>query len=502
MLLVVLGSWLRFHHLAKKSLWSDELFTMAVALYHPLVPDHGQQWYRPINVRQIADGDTFLTVKAGEQSPPLQDLLVKASVHAFGASEWSARLPGAVAACMLLLWCAWLAWRERDPWLRTVLCWTLLLLVFHPVLVNYAKEGRAYSVGAAMVGIAALQWLRRWRNGARHWVPPGWLEIVAFALACYSHYTALVLVAMLLSADLFVACRVRSSLGLKRLLMLAVAVLAWLAINARTIVFTAEGGVAWGPRTAWQHAFYTLKGSLTVLHPPWLALCAVLLCVLLARARMLHTSRAPAVPPAQATIPVGAWGVLVAIIVLHTSLAGVVAAKVGMAHPRYYIFVVPLAAVAMAVVLAELRGTALKAAAAVAIVALAVPWLQKPSWMEQEDYRAMARYAAQDVTAETPFIFPWAPNRDMYRFYLDKMLGRDTRAVLVATSGADDVPRVCARLAQSGHVVAMGHASGHEFIDGVYAACGARWPHRLRQEYHTTFAEHWYAQPPATAPVR
>ncbi|MDB5850812.1 MAG: rane protein-like protein, partial [Rhodoferax sp.] len=127
-LLVVLGCFMRFHNIEKKSLWADELFTLSMAQYHPLVPEAGQPWYRATSVMDIRDGDTFLSAKAGEQSPPLQDLLEKASVHLLGSSDFAARLPGALAACALLAWFGWFAARATDPWERSVLTWSLLLL--------------------------------------------------------------------------------------------------------------------------------------------------------------------------------------------------------------------------------------------------------------------------------------------------------------------------------------------------------------------------------------
>src|SRR5659263_679946 len=155
-LLVAVGVGLRFHDLEERSLWADELFTISIAQYHPLVPEAGQPWFRRTQLRQSGDGDTFLTAKAAHQSPPLNELLEKATVNWLGATELAARLPAALAACALLLWFAGFAWRHPDPYVRRVLRWSLLLLVLYPALVMYAKEGRAYSVGVSLVGMACL----------------------------------------------------------------------------------------------------------------------------------------------------------------------------------------------------------------------------------------------------------------------------------------------------------------------------------------------------------
>ena len=94
--LLAVGVGLRFHHIDEQSLWADELFTLAIAKYHPFLPAAGQPLYRQITVQQIGDGDTFLTAKASEQSPPLNDFLEKIPVSLLGTTEFAARLPAAV----------------------------------------------------------------------------------------------------------------------------------------------------------------------------------------------------------------------------------------------------------------------------------------------------------------------------------------------------------------------------------------------------------------------
>ena len=195
-LLVTLVVGLRFHDLGEKSLWADELFTLAIAKYYPLLPEEGQPMYRRMSLLQIGDGDTFLTAKASEQSPPLNDLLEKVTVQWLGTTEFAARLPAVLARCILLLWYAGFAWRHPDSGVRRVLLWSVFFLTFYPFLILYSQEGRAYSVGVSTLGMAGLLWMLRWRNGGRWWSPPGWAEIALFALACYSHYNAAVLVVL------------------------------------------------------------------------------------------------------------------------------------------------------------------------------------------------------------------------------------------------------------------------------------------------------------------
>jgi len=482
--LVLAGMFLRLHDLGKRSLWVDELFTVGVALYHPLLPAPGQRWYRPTSVLQIADGDTFLSVKAGEQSPPLYDLLAKASVHAFGPTEFAARLPAALAACALLLWVAWFAWRVRDPWLRRVLFGSLALLAVHPGLVAYAQEGRAYSLGASLAGMGLVLWLQRWHRGATHWTPPGWGETALFLGACYSHYNAAALVCLLLLPDAVLTWRRRSRESGWRLGVLGALFLAWVAVNARTILFTAKGGVAWRLAPG-QQMEAAVRDLLNMLHPAWVvAAVAVALAIAvtsLVQRRKLYWTRPGMLALALAGMVLG-----------YAILASAIAYRAGMQHPRYYIFAVPLAVLGMAAVWAMVSPRWVSVGVGVVWLALVLaPRLPGTALQGGEDFRSAVRAAAQDADAGTLFLYPWRPNQNLYRVYLERYLGKDSRPQLVPVSGSAEIPAVCARLSQAPRVAVMAHASQTDIIDEVHAACGSRWPHRERFAFAGAVAEHW-----------
>lgn len=500
LLLVAFGSALRFYDLGGRSLWADELFTLRMVLYHPLVPAEGQPWYRSTSIYDIRDGDTLWTAKAAEQHPPLQDLVEKVSVSLLGLSEFSARLPGALASCALLAWFAWFAARSPDPKLRATLVWALLLLALSPALVAYAKDARPYSLGTSLVGMGALLWLLRWRDGWRRVRSPGWAEVVLLLLACYTHYNAAALVALLLGADLVVAFKTRNLVTLGRLGCLVAAFSAWLVLTAHTILATARGSVAWGQYTALESAFSTFAGAVTIAHAPWVALFIAAIWVVVA----WHLCR-------PATLPFPPWLTrlffLCSLILVYFVLAGLIVATAGMAHVRFYIFVAPLLAVAGAMLLAELRRPWAIALTVLLIAATAIPG--KPSKQlaarddlrlrTSEDFRSMSEFALRGFDDETVFLFPWRPNRDHYRIYLEKELGQDIRARMVGVSTREDIPSVCQRLSASSHVAVVGHLSGQAIVDDVYSACAARWPVREQRKFEKTFAEHWRIGPGAPA---
>lgn len=487
---LALGFALRLHNLGAKSFWADELFTMAIAQHHPLIPEQGQPWFKRINVLQISDGDTFLTAKAGEQSPPLHDLVEKASINLFGATEFAARLPGAIAACLLLVWVAWFAITSPDLRIRRTLLWALLLLTLSPSLLVYSRDARAYSLGTSLLGMAGLLWMLRWRTGWRQWSPPGWGEIALFALASYAHYNAAALVALMLGADAVMATRNRSAVAWRRLLVVGVAFGVWLYLNAHTVLYTARGGVAWEQQSAGDYVIRIIDDATVALHQPWLAFVVLLGWILLAA----HVFRRPGAALSSESL---ALFFLASLVAVYIALAGAIAAKAGMDNPRYYLFIVPAAMIAFSLVLAKLeRGWQIAAAVGI-VVALAAPNLRGSKLEFHEAFREMTEFAVEGTDETVVFLFPWAPNRDMYRYYLDRLRGQDSRARMLSVSSEDEVPQVCERLKHVRHVAVLSHSSGRERIDWVYAACGSRWPAREQREFPTTFSEHWRAEPVA-----
>lgn len=493
--LALLGCAMRFHDIGKRSLWSDELFTLGMALYHPLVPGAGQPWYRPASIFQSRDGDTFWTAKAAEQHPPLQDLLEKASIKLLGVSEFAARLPGALAGCALLAWFAAFAARREDPRERRALAWALLLLALSPALVAYAQEARSYSLGASLAGMGGLLWMLRWRGGWRKAAPPSWGEVALMALACYSHYNAAALVAVMMVADFAAACARRDGTTLARLAALTAAFAPWLALSAETILATSQGLVAWGSLSALEYAGATVAGASTVLHRPWLAAWAAAGAALLA----WHAWRRRG--PARDGWP--QWLVqalaLSNLLLIYLVLAGFIAAKAGMAHARFYIFAVPVFAAACGLLLSQLRHRFSAAAAAALVAASAWPGSYPAEFDSNQDYRGATQAALRGFGEGDKILYPWQPNRDLYRVYAESLLGGDVRARMVGV-GPASAEQACAGLAGAPQVAVMGHDFGRDLIQEVYATCGSRWPLRERHALHNTFAELWRTGPHAGMP--
>ena len=183
-LLVLLGGWLRLHDLGAKSLWADELFSVSVAHDHPFVPDNGQPVFERLRILDVTLGQSFLTAKGADQSPPLFELLDKASIAVLGLNDFSARFPSALAGCLLLAWLGWRWARAADGTERAVFGWALLLCALDPVLVQYAQEARVYSTGTLLAGMLCGWWFLRWHRGLASSPLPGWVKPCSGPMIC------------------------------------------------------------------------------------------------------------------------------------------------------------------------------------------------------------------------------------------------------------------------------------------------------------------------------
>ena len=483
---VLLGTFLRFQNLDKKSLWADELFTLSMAYHHPLWPEEGQPFFERKTIFDLNEGDTFLTAKAAEQSPPLNDLAEKLTVHLLGPGEWAARLPAALSSVVLLCWFAAFAWMHADGYVQRVLGWATLLLALSPILVLYAKDGRAYSMGASLVGMAALLWMLRWRKGSESWQAPSWGECMLWILACYSHYNAALIPILLLSFDAWQAVRSKSVQAWSKLLTVGGVFALWIWLNMHTIFFTTDGGVAWQGHGK-NFSFESIVSSgMVVIDRYWLlTVCFILLGLLIFR--VLNQANVALNDFIWFKQVIFLW----AVCTLFMLMAGAIVAKAGMMHPRYFIFMVPLGITSMALVLSQMTSRWVVSIMIIVMIVAAIPSLEFARKLKNEDFRGASHLALEGFGPHSALLYPWGPNERIYRIYLEKMAGPDIRHKMTAISNKADAPLVCDKLSSFDHVAIVAHDSGRPLIDEVYHHCQRLWPVREHLQLHNVYAEHW-----------
>ncbi len=239
---VVAGIILRVWPLASRGLEYDELWTAEHYATRPV-------------------GDIFhdLTVP---NNHPLHSLAVGLSLHLFGISTWSIRLPAFIAGCALLLVLPWLLWSGKRPFVVIVLA--TAWLAFMPDIVHYSQTARGYSLQILWLVLhAGLLWLTFMRLP----LPPSriWCSIIFLcgiaailtipaAILCLAPMTALHFLALQPwqagRMRTWLWCRQHLSILLTHLATLGCAVL-WLAVHAGDLAQGQQHGVTILSWQAW-----------------------------------------------------------------------------------------------------------------------------------------------------------------------------------------------------------------------------------------------------------
>ena len=162
-LLIWIGFATRLHHLGGDSLWMDEMITADV----------------------VQNGQIFSV----RDHPPLLYLLVTGTTHLFDGSEFSLRLPSALAAVLAIPLLIRFGTALRYP---TVGMWAALLLNLLPFHLRYAQEARHYALLLTFsLATYLLLWLALRQQKTIYFVSYG----VLTAINLYTHYGALTVLA-------------------------------------------------------------------------------------------------------------------------------------------------------------------------------------------------------------------------------------------------------------------------------------------------------------------
>ncbi|WP_298437703.1 hypothetical protein [Ottowia sp.] len=503
-LLVLLGGWLRLHDLGAKSLWADELFSVSVAHDHPFVPDNGQPVFERLRILDVTLGQSFLTAKGADQSPPLFELLDKASIALLGLNEFSARFPSALAGCLLLAWLGWRWARAADGTERAVFGWALLLCALDPVLVRYAQEARVYSTGTLLAGMLCGWWFLRWHRGLASSPLPGWGEIAVFVLACYGHNNLILLSAILLASYGLEALRRGDWRAIARLAVVPLAFLPWVWLSWHTMFFTMDRGIAWVQFTwaqAWAEA---LRSTDIVFLRPWIWLvCAAALAAGLWRGGAWWRGDSGVAPDAAGPLRAFPWLTALAMLLLilvYDALVSAVVARTGVYHYRHIIFMVPAMAMLGGVLFSTWRRPWVHALLVLAVVAAAVQPIRATFAEPKTDVRGAYRFVLDRVPPDAPVVGITPADR---RFYLD-VLAPGAPHLFLPLSVYEPVAygKACERLRARG-AAAVGlvtYQMRAGFIDDLYSLCSDAFERADTFHGNGVVAEVWLRREPAGPP--
>lgn len=166
LLLLGLGLATRLHQLARQGFWIDEGFSVALAGLSPA---------------------GIIAGTAADQHPPLYYLLLHGWLGLAGRSEFAVCFLS-VAAGVLALAVLYAIGRRLSS--ARLGLWSVLLLVFSPIHIQYSQEARMYAL-LALLGLLSVYTLLRWLE--RPSLGMGALYVLCTAAALYTHNLALFL---------------------------------------------------------------------------------------------------------------------------------------------------------------------------------------------------------------------------------------------------------------------------------------------------------------------
>jgi len=237
-LVVSLGTQLRFAGLGSRSLWLDEFSTWHVSAM-PLA--ESLRWQPELT------------------KPPLYQLLLRCLTNDPHPSEWELRLPAAVCGTLLIVAAWWLA-RRSGGWVTG--CALAGLVTCHALQIEYSQEARAYSMMALGCTLSVTLWHKLVANPRPRYF---WGYVVVTALSFHAHY--LTLLAIVAAAFWWVLVWLRRPQSERSVRPLAALVITGILcgpivvhyLYSRSSVFQ---GLAWIQPPTWESALEVL-GKLT-----------------------------------------------------------------------------------------------------------------------------------------------------------------------------------------------------------------------------------------------
>jgi len=157
---VLLAMSLRLFHLSEQELWFDEV----------------------LSIHRATVDERILEALRSDDTPPFYYLLLRFWLSAAGISEFSVRLPSAIAGTLCVLAVIWAGRHMLSP---AAGLWAGAFVAVCPIHIYYSQEARTYALLTLELALAyGLAWRAMRLNTWRAWVP---VAVTALA-ALHSHY--------------------------------------------------------------------------------------------------------------------------------------------------------------------------------------------------------------------------------------------------------------------------------------------------------------------------
>ena len=161
-------------------------------------------------------------------------------------------------------------------------------------------------------------------------------------------------------------------------------------------------------------------------------------------------------------------------------------------HPRYYLYLLPMLHLAVALLLAlGMPHVGIAAAVMALFVAGSFPDLRSFYAREREGYREVTQWLRAQVGGEAPIIYTWGPNLAMYRFYLESFFGPSADERAIPISFERDGAATCARVGNAAEVAVVAHATHRPLATAAIEACRERYQVSRELEVRGVLGQVW-----------
>ncbi|MCY9821483.1 glycosyltransferase family 39 protein [Aeromonas media] len=435
LLIAFCAIWKIIPTLDERGFWSDELFTAAVVRYHPVMDSQ----FERKTVMQIKMDDSFLTVKAGEQHPPMYDISLKGWASLFGDSETSLRgfnvFVIALASIIIFLSC----WRRKAYPLGILIAVTTLVMLWHPVTQSYATQARSYIFFLMLSLLCLLAFYKIKVADSNEFM---W-RFTFYALATISFLTHYYMAVFIGAVYIFVAY---GDLRERRYVLPLIPVpfvFSWIFLSYHSLLFTASGGVAWSKISYLQ----ALQSMLHIIYG-YFGLSSIL--ILFSVIYFLFKRKTSEIQVAIC-------------IAVSISVLAFVCKKSGILHPRHFIFIIPWCVYLIlngTLSLFNNKFTLLVVASLIVFISPSTG--SQANVYANEQYKEAAKLISEKYSGKGYKIYAtWSPNEAYYRYYLENYASDHVSINML--SSISDVNKICSYVNNS-NVVLYAHHSHNDVI--------------------------------------
>lgn len=487
LLILLVASLPRLHGLGDQSLWEDELFSADITLNRTLLPRHGVPFFERINLREVGSDESFWTIKAADQSPPFYELLSKVSVVFLGDGETSIRAVSAIAALVFLAWLGWRACKHRGTTLGMVYLSTLAMCAASGFMTFYAREARAYSLGAALAGMMAVLFLERALRGWRQAPLPGWPETGLLVAAAMTHYNLTVLSALILAAYSAEAWRRRDWPALLRMSLVPLALLAWLALSYHSFLLASQGYFGW-VKLGYGEAFWVGLRGIGRDALGWPTTAVVIMALITAVLFTMHPRlRGQAESSDAAAVPREKWmNATLALFLLAASYfmaVTLIMKESGIFHLRHYLFLLPIIHVLIAIAISRIWKNMHWLGWLFLIAGTLTQWprLEYYQSIQRSDYRAAASIAFDHLSDGDVVLTSFMLNPSGHEYYLKRKTPK--KLIRQPYHGLGQLTQVCEAVRGRPRFAFIRIHTLSELSDGLKQACGGEYQIRRFESY-------------------